>query len=161
MPNWPTDDTWPTDDVALLRELARAHGPRLEVPGRVVDAAVAAFTWRTIDAELAELDYDSLLDETLAVRSGEADPTRALSFRTGGSTLEVELAGQDLLGQLLPPGPVEVVLQTPDGDCPLRTNAAGFFTAPTPAGRPFRLWCRPAGGGWFVTDWLRNIGAGA
>lgn len=149
MPNWLTDD------VALLAELARAHGPRPEVPARVVDAALAAFAWRTIDAELAGLEYDSVLHEGLALRSAGTDAARTLSFQASDSTVEVEVADGGLLGQLLPPGPVEVVLQTPDGDCPLSTNAAGFFAAPIAAGRPFRLWCRPAGGTWFVTDWAK------
>jgi hypothetical protein len=132
----------------------------------VVSAAVAAFAWRTVDAELAELAYDSAVDAGLALRSSAGDGVRALSFTAGEATVELELADGEVLGQLLPPGPAEVVLQRLDeagrpgeapggAECALRASDAGFFAAPVPGGRAFRLWCRRPGGGWLVTDWTR------
>src|SRR3954447_12070309 len=70
------------DDDATLEEL-RALLTRMDpVPDRLDEAARAAFTWRTIDAELAELMADSAdaLDESaLALRSATVGP-RMLSF---------------------------------------------------------------------------------
>lgn len=145
---------WRTDDIALLVELVRAHAARDEVPAALLEGARAAFTWRTVDAELAELSYDSLFDAALAVRSDDQD-VRALAFSGSAATVELELDGGDVLGQVLPPGPAEVVVQTPDATHDLTASAGGFFSAPGPAGRPFRLWFRPVGGGWVVTDWTR------
>ena len=51
-------DEQPDDDalLAALRRIPRHADP---VPGPVLEAARGSFTWRTIDAELAELAYDS------------------------------------------------------------------------------------------------------
>src|SRR5215204_6307751 len=80
------------------------------VPAALVGAARASFTWRTIDAELAELTSDSALDAA-AVRSTRAP--RLLTFTAGETTLVVQVAplaaGQEterrLLGQLVAPRP--------------------------------------------------------
>ena len=50
-------------DDDLLRELGRVVTAADPVPPEVIAAAKASFTWRTIDAELAELAFDSLLDD--------------------------------------------------------------------------------------------------
>src|SRR5262245_16021611 len=59
------------------------------VPAEVVSAAKESFTWRTIDAELAALSYDSVLTGELAGTRGQLD-TRTLSFEFGPLTVEVE-----------------------------------------------------------------------
>lgn len=94
-------------------------------------AAQAAFTWRTVDAELAELLHDSALDAGAAVRSGEEGP-RALAFGRDGLTLEVEVDGDDVLGEVIAEatadGPASVTLQRPDAvDVVVTADAAGFF----------------------------------
>ena len=45
-----------------MEALARAVQAIEPVPADVVAAAKASFTWRTIDAELAELTFDSVAD---------------------------------------------------------------------------------------------------
>jgi len=45
---------------AGLRDAAARFDP---VPAELIQAAVAAFSWRTADAELAALAFDSLLDQ--------------------------------------------------------------------------------------------------
>jgi hypothetical protein len=47
----------------LLVELRGLINRLDQVPENVDEAARAAYTWRTIDAELAELTRDSLVDE--------------------------------------------------------------------------------------------------
>ena len=54
----------PDDELeAELRQLAANREP---VPAQLHQAAVDAFSWRDIDAEIAELVYDSLLDADAA-----------------------------------------------------------------------------------------------
>ena len=68
-----SDDQAPPDgqeigDEEVFAELKRVIGDSDPVPAEVVAAAIASRTWRRIDAELAELVYDSLVD---------ADPVRS------------------------------------------------------------------------------------
>jgi hypothetical protein len=81
----------------------------------VHDAAVAAWSWRTIDEELAELAYDSAGEPELAGVRGDATRHRQLTFEADGASLELELFGRELLGQVLPGRRVRVRLSTPDG----------------------------------------------
>jgi hypothetical protein len=89
-------------DAALLdrlRPLVEGDDP---VPPEVVAAARAASTWRTIDAELAELVEDSL-SVAAGVRGGAS---RLLTYRAGDLTIEVEVSTADerlrILGQVVP-----------------------------------------------------------
>ncbi len=50
-------DAW--DDEELLAALRQAHRARQAVPPEFVEAAKSAFAWHNIDAELAQLTYDS------------------------------------------------------------------------------------------------------
>ena len=49
------------DDEALLAALRQALRARQAVPAEFVEAAKNAFAWHNIDAELAQLTYDSSL----------------------------------------------------------------------------------------------------
>lgn len=100
-------------DDALLDELAALLGPRLEPPPEVLHAAREAFAWRTIDAELAALTYDSLLDDAAVAVRAVTTP-RVVTFETPALTIEVEVdvapSGRRLLGQLLPAQEAELEL---------------------------------------------------
>ena len=76
----------PTFDP-LLAELADVIEHADPVPASVLVAAKAAFTWRTIDADLAELVADSLA-EAAGVRGREA--ARLLTFRASAIDGEVD-----------------------------------------------------------------------
>ena len=68
--------TAPDDELlALVGRALRAAEP---VPDHVIAGARAAWTWRTIDQELAELVFDSAFELT-GVRS--EDTARQLTFR--------------------------------------------------------------------------------
>ncbi|QGG95018.1 carboxypeptidase-like regulatory domain-containing protein [Actinomarinicola tropica] len=125
-PDVPVDPADP--DAELLAELGRtldAHDPP---SASAIAAARAAWTWRTIDAELAELRVDSAL-EPLGVR-GMAWP-RQLSFESRELTIEVEVEGDQLVGQLVPTRPLEVTLVRPDGtERTTRADPIGHFTFP-------------------------------
>ncbi|HBW18475.1 MAG TPA: hypothetical protein DEH11_05400, partial [Actinobacteria bacterium] len=96
----------PGDDE-LEEELRRTAASLDPVPPELLRAAADAFTWRTVDAELAELVYDSLVDEdALALVRGGSD-RRLLSFEAGGLSIDLEVstagAARELTGQLAPP----------------------------------------------------------
>ena len=91
-------------DDDLLELVGRALRAADPVPDRVLEGARAAWTWRTIDQELAELVFDSAAELT-GVRS--EDTARQLTFRAPGMEIEVMIvdeASRRIVGQLIPPG---------------------------------------------------------
>lgn len=145
------DTTDPIEEElrAVLREL---HGP---VPDAVVAAARGAWTWRTVDAELAEL----LEEDAVAVRSGTA-VVRA--YAVAGVVIDVEVDGDVVLGQVgdaagTPLGASVVVdVAAPDGTrhaVDAEVDAAGGFRATVPAGNR-RIAVSLPDGRRIVTPWL-------
>jgi hypothetical protein len=133
--------------LTLLRGVLEEIDP---VPGPLVEAAQAAFTWRTVDAELAELTADSVLDGA-AVRAFDAP--RLLTFTAGAVSLVVEVAASGvvgdiarrLIGQIVGLRPAEVEVRHADGSLTVPTDDYGRFrAAPVPAG-PISLALRFAG----------------
>ena len=66
-------------DEVLLAALHEAVADREAVPPAFVAAAKGAFAWHDIDAELAQLIYDSQQEAAAGLRS-ESASIRALSF---------------------------------------------------------------------------------
>jgi hypothetical protein len=121
-----------TDDE-LAAELAAVLADR-RAPREVTEAAKGLFTWRTIDAELAALSYDSLVDAEEGVVRGAAGP-RALVFEAGDVEIEVEVApgrdGRRLVGQLSAAGAVDLAV---DGAArTLAVDELGRFATDLPA----------------------------
>ena len=54
-------------DVTLLAKLGRLLDRLDPVPPESLDQARQLFCWRSVDAELAELSFDSLLDRDMAL----------------------------------------------------------------------------------------------
>lgn len=108
-----------TDDDELLAELASVLSQVSGPPPELVEAAKGLFTWRTVDAELAALTYDSIEVEPAAAGVRTGGQPRILTFEADGLTVEVEVdetpGARRLIGQLTPPGPAELELRTPDG----------------------------------------------
>lgn len=149
----------PLDDDALMAELAAAlRAP--EVPADVLSAARSVYTWRTIDAELARITYDSTDAEfagASSVRGAVAD-LRTLVFAARGTTIALELGPRELLGQVspVPPGAASSArLETSDGSVhEVLVDEFGCFTvSPVPRLR-FRLVLEVHGLGPVVTDWV-------
>ena len=143
----------------LLDELRLAGLVVDPVPDRVVFAAKASLSWRTVDAELAQLTYDSALDdERLSLVRGVA-ATRLLTFSTPGLTLDVEVEGtgrdRRLLGELAPAQAAVVSIRHAEGVTEVETDEDGRFrTGPVPGG-PIALSLRLAAGGSMVqTEWI-------
>lgn len=97
------------DEQAVLDELALALRSRDDIDPDHRVAAQAAFAWRTIDEELMELTYDSLLEPS-AVRSAGVDEPRTVSFSSTIGSLELEIDGERIMGHVLPGGTVTVVM---------------------------------------------------
>jgi hypothetical protein len=140
------------DLMVELRSLFTRLDP---VDPRLLEQARFAYCWRSVDAELAELSFDSLVDQDMAVavRAG-GDPAREPRMLGFGAVvdgedvaIEVEVTGEEartvLVGQLLPPEAATVELQTGTGDVDtVRTDELGrFMITPVPAG-PVRLLVR-------------------
>lgn len=99
-----------TEDDQLLTLLAQAMSLADPVPDSVRRVALGALAWRTIDADLAALVYDSGL-EAAGVRSDEV--ARQLTFGSPGLEIEVMVVPngrRKLLGQLVPPRVAAVTL---------------------------------------------------
>lgn len=141
-------------DVDLLEEELRRAASILDpVPAELLQLAVEAYALHDLDARIAELTFDSVVD-AIPVR-GAVDAPRMLTFRAGEVTVDVEVTGQELLGQVLPPQQALIeVLTGPQGTAPLVTDDMGRFTGDAPPVGPFALRLR-AGGEVVVTEWLR------
>jgi hypothetical protein len=144
--------------VAQVRDMFDETDP---VPEFLVDAARDTFTWRTIDAELAELTGDSLL-EGAAMRSSRAP--RLLTFTAEATTLVVEVAehirgaglGRRLLGQILSPRSAEVEVRHSEGSLLVTADEFGRFRAEAVPPGPISLACRFGGAPkpQLVTSWV-------
>ena len=148
---------WWNDDDELLELLRDALAEQREVPARFVEAGKATFAWRSIDAELAALAYDSVTDPSAFAGATRADHAaiRELTFAFRDATVHVQIGRGGLHGQVVPPRPGEVEVHVqgrPPRTAPV--DEQGWFSfAPVPH-TPFRLVWRITGGGTAMTDWL-------
>jgi hypothetical protein len=159
------------DDEQLLATLGEAMRARREVPGWFVETGKNAYAWHNIDAELAQLTYDSLSDplgdslgdslsdslgdreRAAAVRS-EAASIRALTFTSTGLSIELEVGEGSLLGQIIPPRAGTLEVHTTAGVASSPVDEIGCFAVtPIPAS-PFRLRCRTEDGTDVLTGWI-------
>jgi hypothetical protein len=143
-----------TDDE-LLDALRRAVAARQDVPSDFVTAAKDAFAWHNIDAELARLTYDSRAAEDALATRTEAASIRALTFTSGRLTIELEVAQDSLVGQIVPGQPALITLVPRSGsETVVEADEIGCFSVePIPLGQ-FRLRCRTAAGAETMTGWI-------
>jgi hypothetical protein len=142
-----------TDDE-LLRELRDALREP-PVDERLIRAAQAAFTWRTVDAdlEILSLETELAVNDTAMVRdAGQASP-RVFAFHGERLSVEIEIDDAGIVGQLTPPGPARITLVTPDGpQAAADADEVGCFSLPAPPPGPMRLDCQ-RGSERFLTEW--------
>lgn len=142
----------PPGDHALLDDLTAALAARRDVQAHHREAARAAFTWRTVDEELMELDYDSL-DAPTAVRGVVSAQPRALSFTSRGGSLEVEVDGDRVRGHVVPAAVVTVVMTNATGErAEATTDEDGMFVLMGTLPGPVRFTVEGDGGG--TTPWV-------
>jgi hypothetical protein len=76
-------------DNEIIEKLAKGLEQTDPVPSHVTEFAHALFTWRNLDADLAELSYDSIDEQTpTGVRS--TSTARMISFEVGQWTVDLE-----------------------------------------------------------------------
>lgn len=153
--NGPRDEFAVMSDDELAGLVARALDAADPVPEHVLEGARAAFTWRTIDTELAELVFDSARELT-GVRS--EDTNRQVTFKAPGVEIEVmvvENGTRRLIGQLVPPSETTVELVGADAVYSASTDALGRFVFDELAPGPVRLFVLGADGARVVqTEWV-------
>jgi len=143
------------DDEELLAALGEAIRAREQVPEWFIETGKNAYAWHDIDAELAQLTYDSSRDRdaAVAVRS-EAASIRALTFTSGRLSMELEVGESTLLGQIVPPRAGTLEVHTAAGVASSPVDEIGCFSVtPIPAS-PFRLRCRTEDGADVLTGWI-------
>ncbi len=110
----------------MLAAMMAAGDP---VPYSVIHAAKEAYTWRTIDAELAELVFDSSLEQLAGVRGSES--TRQVTFRAPGVEIEIMVMAEGsrrLVGQLVPPQQATIELRVEGNVRETGTDGLGRFS---------------------------------
>lgn len=174
------DDEWVRDDDALLGSLRDAlanpdvradpepagleaaggfgadgllAGVDAEMTARMLAAARAAFTWRTIDEELELLSATEVSDLAL-VRGADEPIGRTLEFAGRSVSIELEITPELIVGQIYPVQAAHLTLITQTGpEAELDSDDVGCFTFPRPRRGPFRLRCTASDAG-VVTDWI-------
>lgn len=145
---WDEDDKLLDDIAAAMRDV----GPVAE---RVAAAAEGLYTWRTVDQELflASLSFDSSTQPTSPVR-GDAEDARVLVFDAEPLSVELEVSADRITGQIIPPGPGEILVEAEDGPVTrLTADEHGLFVVTgLPTGR-IRVRCDTATSR-VVTDWV-------
>lgn len=158
-------------DDDLMRELCALFTGLDPLTPRALEQARFAYCWRSVDSELAELSFDSLLDRdlALAVRSvGDlaAEP-RMLGFGAvvGGEDVAIEVevtpgpGPASLVGQLLPPEATTVELQSGTGEVDrVEADELGRFLIESVPSGPVRLRIR-RGDRHVHTTWVSYVGA--
>ena len=147
-------DGW--DDETVLTALREALRARQAVPPGFIEAAQSVFAWHNIDAELAQLTYDSTGESVMAhsVRA-EPGPIRALSFSSAHLTIELEVTPDSLIGQLVPAQAATVAVQPSTGvETTFPIDETGRFSISPIPPATFRLHCRTDVGLEVLTPWI-------
>ncbi|MGO9082463.1 MAG: hypothetical protein ACLQDY_26115 [Streptosporangiaceae bacterium] len=170
MTDEPGDAELAPDDIELENALRRVAARADPVPPGLAQAALGAFAWRTIDADLAALSFDSQAAEqqdenqpdkrrqAALVRGGR--PERLVSFTAEGLTIEAEVIAEGgavrMLGQLMPPQPARIEVRHQDETVTTQADELGRFSAGPLRAGPVSLRCTLAAPGArpVVTDWI-------
>lgn len=141
----------PADDDALeelLRQAAARYDP---VPPHLILSALEAYTLSSMDAELAELTFDSLTEAAAVRGPGDGQP-RLLTFSGAGLTLDLEIWSGRVVGQIMPPQPAEVELLGP-ARVTVSADALGRFAYDRASVGRFALRCSTPDAQ-IVTEWV-------
>jgi len=143
------------DDEQLLEALREAMRARQAVPSWFVATGKNAYAWHNIDAELAQLTYDSQADEErLAFVRSETASIRALAFTSAHLSLELEVGNDTLFVQVMPPQAGILETHTKAGLTTSPTDESGYFAVEPIPDSPFRLRFHTTGGTDVVTGWI-------
>lgn len=123
------DSLTPEEDRLLtdLREaLLAAQHPQAQL---MIANAQDAFSYASLEEELAHLVYDSLLESDPAGTVRAAELSRMVIFECPAMTMELEIRGRDVVGQIGPPGLATVSMETCNGVvAEVQADDLGCFT---------------------------------
>ena len=143
------------DDEQLLGALREAMQARQAVPSWFVTTGKNAYAWHNIDAELAQLTYDSQADtEELALVRSETASIRALTFTSAHLSLELEVGTDALFVQVMPPQAGNLETHTKAGTTTSPGDESGYFAVEPIPPNPFRLRFHTSDGADVVTGWI-------
>lgn len=121
------------------------------VPEHVRALGHAAFTWYAPSATLAALTSD-MSGTPAGVRGGGS---RLLTFSGPRVSVEIEICGREIVGQLAPPSAAEVVLRSLQGEHGTHADEAGAFVLSGVPGGLVSLLFRLTDATSVVTSWVR------
>jgi len=149
------DEARDDEFIDELRGLTARFDP---TPAWVTQAAREAYTWRTIDAELAALTYDSALEDAATSGVRGVATGEVLSFETAEVTVDVEVSPaprnrRRLVAQLAPAQAAQVEVRHREGTTSATADPLGRFVVDGLPTGPMSLRCRLASGGELATEW--------
>ena len=143
------------EDDKLLAALREALSASEAVPAWFVETGKNAYAWHNIDAELAQLTYDSFSDQRMATATrSETASIRALTFTSAKLSMELEVSEDSLLGQIIPPRAGMLEIHTKTGVITTSVDEIGCFAVEPKPDTSFRLRCRIADGTDVLTGWI-------
>lgn len=147
-----TDSNRENEIFEILRRGLHQVDP---VPSTVSEFADALFTWRDIDADLAELTFDSV-DESTPVGVRSTSTARMISFEVGQWTIDLEYnpATGLLMGSVSPESPLTVELHSRGAHFAVDVDDSGHFEFEGVETGPASLVFRLDGGEMIKTSWI-------
>jgi len=144
------------DDEQLMAALKESLDQYRSVPPEFIGAGKNAFAWHNIDAEIAQLTYDSTChQDTVASMRSETASIRALTFTSAALTIELEVSENSLLGQVIPARDGTVKVQNRAGEiAAIPPDELGCFTVCPIPDSPFRLYWQASNSPGVVTGWI-------
>ena len=148
------------DPEELLLELRRIASVVDPIPEALVRAGRESLTWLRVDAELAELLSDSIVDDERLALVRSSGGVRAVTFEADGFTIELDILGdgahRTLVGLLVPAGTAEIEVQTGGVPIVVTADTYGRFRAENvPEGRMrLRITGHPEAAGPAETSWI-------
>jgi len=154
MPDSRGPDSW--GDEELMEALKEALDSAQSVPPEFIEAGRNAFAWHNIDAEIAQLTYDSAGHRDLAaVARSEMASIRALTFTSAQLTIDLEVGEDSLLGQVIPARQGTIEVHTRAGVLTaIAVDQLGYFTVRPVPDVPFRLHWRTSDSPDIMTGWI-------
>lgn len=121
------------------------------IPSRLTDAARSAFEWRRVDAELAELLFDSAEEELVGIR-GTTSERRSFRYAANEYVLRVHLTEETLIVMVEPPLSVPCRIDAEGSSTDQQTDDLGELAIDLPE-LPLRVEVDLPSGS-IVTPWI-------
>jgi hypothetical protein len=137
-----------TDERSLLDEAVRVLRDAEPVPTAVMAQARGAFAWRNLSAAIAELEFDSAVDNDDLARVRGRNEERRLSFRGPDLTVELSVTdgGRRLVGNITPVRAATIELRNPQRTQTTSVDDRGSFLFERIPRGSVSLRCTMAGG---------------